>query len=419
VAALRGLLTPAPVLVLLALVSRTTYLVAVRPPFESAYWALADGLLSHRSLAIDGVTTTDFEPVYPLFLSVARVIARHHMFVVQLFQVAMASVGVVYVYRLATVLTGRPRLATIAGGLFALGPLLVRQAALPSDLALVSTLVVAFTYHFVAATTVRQMVTAGAWLGTAVLTRTMLAPLLVFAAAILFARRQWRLAFAMTLTTLVLVLPGLLATTGVHGSWRPTRSGLNLFIGNSRYTAALFPDHDPDLLQERANALVAAEVPNLAALSSQDAERVADRVLTRYALDYMAERPLRTFGEKLRNALYFFSPRLVPFHIAGPETRLAEREGKATVESAETRPLIEIVAYSVSYTPVLVAALFGVYLRRHHFRTDVMLYCVVATFTIVHALYFPATRYRAPVSFVLFFYAAVALDRWIERVHPD
>jgi hypothetical protein len=117
--------------------------------------------------------------------------------------------------------------------------------------------------------------------------------------------------------------------------------------------------------------------------------------------------------------LYFFSPRLVPFHIAGPETRLAEREGKATVESAETRPLIEIVAYSVSYTPVLVAALFGVYLRRHHFRTDVMLYCVVATFTIVHALYFPATRYRAPVSFVLFFYAAVALDRWIERVHPD
>jgi hypothetical protein len=33
-----------------------------------------------------------------------------------------------------------------------------------------------------------------------------------------------------------------------------------------------------------------------------------------------------------------------------------------------------------------------------------------------HAVYFPTTRYRVPIEFVLLFFASVALDRAIARV---
>jgi hypothetical protein len=183
------------------------------------------------------------------------------------------------------------------------------------------------------------------------------------------------------------------------------------------YSDALLPDHDLDLLQTQANALVAVEVPHLATLSHQHAQRAADEVLTRSALNYMAARPLRTLGAKARNALYFLSPRLVPFQVAGPETRVViDKRGEVIVTGAKARPLLEVVAYSLSYPPVLIAAMFGVYLRRQRLKSDAMLWCIVTTFLVVYSMYVPATRYRAPMSFVMFFYAAVALDRWFDTL---
>jgi len=202
---------------------------------------------------------------------------------------------------------------------------------------------------------------------------------------------------------------------GVNGSWRPTRSGLNLYIGNSVYTDALLPHDDLDILQAQAAAVVEAELPHLSTLSNQEAQRVADSVLTKHALRHMAASPLRTLGEKIRNALYFLSPQLVPLRIADPETRVViAANGEILVTGAKTRPLVELVAYPISYTPVLAAAISGLYLRRRHLRSDGMLWCVVATFLVVYSMYVPATRYRAPMSFVMFFYAAVAFDRWLD-----
>jgi hypothetical protein len=43
----------------------------------------------------------------------------------------------------------------------------------------------------------------------------------------------------------------------------------------------------------------------------------------------------------------------------------------------------------------------------------VILGCVLATFVVAHAVYFPATRYRVPIEFVLLFYAAVTFDHWL------
>jgi hypothetical protein len=398
----------------LAALVRLGYLFAFRPSFETDYWTLSTSLIHDGSLAIDGIRTTDYEPLYPVFLAVTRVLARDQVLIVQVIQLATASLGAVYLYRLACALTNRWQVAAIAASLYALDPLLIRQAAQPADSALVTPLLVAFAYYFVTSADAVGMALAGMVLGLVVLTRATGLPLVLFAAALLLAERRLRPALALTLAVVVLVLPFALRNRSVNGSLWPTRSGLNLYIGNSPFTSALLPDYDVDILEEAAAALIEGELSHLSSGSSEYS-RAADALFSRHAVDYMAERPLETLRQKALNVLYFFSPRLVPFYVAVPETRAVIRSGHIVVEHARRRPAIEVVSYSAFYAPVLVVALAGIALRwrKRELSRDVVLWSIVMTFTAVHALYFPATRYRAPVEFVLLFYAAVALHHWL------
>lgn len=405
----------------LCLVVRLAYLLVLTPPFESTYWDLSTGLLQDGSLAIDGKAITDFEPLYPLFLAVARWLSRDQAMLVQVFQALIASLGTVYVYRLARALAGRGSVAAIAASLYALDPLLVRQAVAPSDLALATTLLVAFAYYFVSSVTPIDSALAGVMLGLVILTRSMTVPLAALAALAFVAERRFsRSALMLAAGVLVLVLPFLVRNLSVNGSSWPTRSGLNLYIGNSPYSAAILPDHDPDMLQAQADDLIDRELADFSG-TQPEYDRAADALLTRHAVAYMAEDPLRTLRQKALNGLYFFSPRLVPFYLATAETRAAlDRSGRVVVENPGRRPRIEGIAYAVFYAPVLVAALFGIFLRRRCLRQDAILWCITATFVVVHALYFPATRYRAPMEFVLMFYAAVALQfMWDRRSVPS
>jgi hypothetical protein len=399
-------------IVLFTSLPRLIYLLVSTPPFSGTYWALSDGLLRDGSLAVDGQKTTEFEPLYPIFLAVSRVLVAHHVFLVQLLQIGVAAIGAVCLYRLTNALTGRSRVAAIATVLYALTPLLIREAVVHSESALFTTLLIAFAGAFVAATTTPRAALAGLWLGLAVLTRTTALPLLALGPAVLVAGGRYRAALAMPLVALLVVLPLPIRNHMVNGSLWPTRSGLNLFIGNSIYTSALLPDQDLDILQEQASSLVDARLPDVDALSPQSAEHAIDRFLTREALAYIAEHPFQALWQKALNVSYFFSPRLTPYCVATAETRIVTGPtGRIMVEHTQARPIFEVIAYAVSSSVVLVCALAGIYLRRRRLGDDAILGCVVLTFVTVNAVYNPATRYRAPMEFVLLFYAATALAR--------
>jgi hypothetical protein len=400
---------------LLALLPRLAYLFYARPEFDGVYWAIATALLRSGSFAINETTTTDYEPLYPLFIAVTRAVVGDRALLVQLIQVMLASVGAVGLYRLAETLTGQPRVAAVGSLLYAFDPLLVRQAALHSEAALTTTLLIAFASSFVRATTTRRAAYAGAWLAAVLLTRTMALPLVVAGAALLILERRRGAALALTASALLPLAPFVARNHAVNGSWLPTRSGLSLFVGHSPHAAALLPDDDVDLLIPLAEEIVARERPDLSPDAPEYA-RAADVILTRHAVRHIAEDPLRAAVQLLRNVGYFFSPRPVPYRIIGEGTRLVIRDGRPTVENARDRSPVEVVVYGTSYSLVLVAAGAGVYLRRHQLRRDALLWCIVATFIVVHAAYFPATRYRAPMTFVLLFYAAVAVDRGAGRV---
>jgi hypothetical protein len=127
----------------------------------------------------------------------------------------------------------------------------------------------------------------------------------------------------------------------------------------------------------------------------------------------MADRPWTTVRQKTLNVAYMLSPRIAPYVISGPETRVRIDGGSvAGVDNGVSRGVAEIAAHAVTASSLLVAAAAGVYLRRREvLRRDAILWAIFATLVIVNAVYVPATRYTAPVQFVLIFYSAVALAR--------
>src|SRR5207244_107073 len=78
----------------LAFVVRLGYLVWARPAFNGVYWAIATDLLHHGTFSIGGELTTDYEPLYPSFLVVCRLLVGSEPFFVQLLQVAFGSLCV-------------------------------------------------------------------------------------------------------------------------------------------------------------------------------------------------------------------------------------------------------------------------------------------------------------------------------------
>ena len=131
---------------------------------------------------------------------------------------------------------------------------------------------------------------------------------------------------------------------------------------------------------------------------------------------FMADRPWTTLRQKTLNVAYMLSPRIAPYVVSGPETRVRIHGGTvAGVENGVSRSVAEIASHAVTTLGLLVAAAAGVYLRRRELlRRDAILWAIFVTLVIVNAVYVPATRYTAPVQFVLMFYSAVAFARFRE-----
>jgi hypothetical protein len=258
---------------------------------------------------------------------------------------------------------------------------------------------IAVAYAVVRANTVIRACVAGFCLGLAILMRSTVLPLLLLAPTLLLIDGRRMAALACFLSAIAIVSPMAIRNYRLAGTPVYTRSGLNLFIGNSRYAATLLPTYAPDTLQDYALSMAARENPE-----------EADRALTRLALKEMRDRPLQTLWLKTRYVAYFFWPRLVPTHVFVDGTRLVfSSSGAPHVLNSPPRPQLEATAYTLTYCPVFIAAIVGIWRRRTEMRRDAILWLIMATFVIVHAVYFPATRYTTPTAFVLLFYAAVGV----------
>jgi 4-amino-4-deoxy-L-arabinose transferase-like glycosyltransferase len=379
---------------------RAAYVLAAHPGFQYEHWDMATNLLRYHSLGFDGVPTTRYEPLYPLFVAAARAIVGDRALIIQLIQVAIGSIAVIYLWRLVDALTGSRRIALIAALLFALYPLSIRHAADGTETSLLAAFLVIFCFAFVAARTTRDAVIAGAWLGLAVVTRTMTLPLVALASIVWLIDRRPGHAAALATTALLVYAPYAIRNEMLNGSVVPTRTGIDLFISNSASTPAIVPEHHANALEPLAESVVAREGLSADVLSPP-IERRRNDVLLHAALTEIRAHPAEMLQLRLRYLGYFFSPFLVP------------RQEKSAGGDVP-RPLIDRVVYTLTFTPVLACAVVGAYHRRHAIQTDAILWCVLLTFVAAHLVFFPATRYRVPADFVLLFFAAAAIGLFLE-----
>lgn len=394
---------------------RLLYLAAAHPAFAIYYWEAASGLRRDGTLSIDGVRTAALEPLYPVFLAAARWLVQDRPLLVQGIQALVASIGAVYLYKLAIALAGRRQVGIAAAVLFAVYPLLVRHALDGTESALATLFLIVFAYRFVTMERTLDAAAAGAWLALAILTRVVALPLILIAPVLAATRRGGRAATTMAGVAVLVLMPYAIRNYVLNGAIVSVRGGLNLFISNNEYSAGVMAGYGPDILVPYAGSRLAAEgLANLPV--TPEAERQEDEAYQRLALSEIMERPLDTLRLKIVNVFLFFSPVLVPLFAITDATHIhLGASGQSTVTNGVPRPHFDHIVYSASYSAVLALAAIGLYVRRRDLRADAILWCVLFTFAAVHAVYFPSTRYRAPVDFVFLFYAGVGVVTLMER----
>ena len=375
------------------------------------YWELSQNVLSSGVLGFDGRPSTAFEPLYPLFLAAARWLTGDTLTWVLVLQIAVASLGAVYFYRLCLLLADE-RTAWIAALLFSFYPYLVRQSVSIIEITLLATLLVATAFHFCRMADARGAVAAGAAFGITLLARMAALPVLVLGVAFLAFRGRRVQALGVALTAILVALPMGLRNHHVDGSFLPTRGGENLLAGNNRYADQVIPDYNTDLLIDYVRILQEQKAPQVA----NAGEPQMDAFYRDQAIEWMLQEPLRALRLKLLNVVYFFHPRIVPYHAIDEHTQLVFTNGDGIrVDGIPARNAAGEWLHGICYSVIFLTALAGVWLRRKETGRDAILYLMLLGFAAVGSVFFPATRLRAPVEFVLMFFSACALARWTRR----
>ena len=393
---------------LLSLIPRVAYFLflsdaKVAPlPGSNYYWDLSENLKS-----------TAFEPLYPVLLAISRWATWDYFPAVILIQIALASLGALYFHKLCLLLSAEKSVAWTGAALYSFYPYAVRQSSSVIEIPAFTTLLVLCAYFYCRAEKAGGFPAAGLAFGLVLLMRMAALPLFFLAALFLLLKRRFLRALLFIMPALILVTPYLIRNYALGGSVFPSRGGLNLFEGNCGHTDKVLPAYCIDLLNPYAHELLKRERPDL---SLQD-ERAVDRFYTEKAIEFARANPLRFLKLKLLNLVYFFHPRIVPFYPMRSGARLEfTEEGKARAEGLRPRPKLHEAIHSATYGFIFFTAIFGLYFRRRElFKQDAVLQFITLGFVLVYSLYFPSTRLRAPMDFVLMFYSAVALNRWIPR----
>jgi hypothetical protein len=403
--------------------------LAIWPAGDGSYYSeLAAGILRTGTLGFDGEPSTYMEPLYPAFLAAAHVLTGGWAPAMMLLQIAVASIGGILLDRLGSHLAGR-QVGFAAAVLYALYPYLVRQSVADLEITICTTLVIATTLALVRTTGIRGAILTGLCFGLLMLTRTSFVFAAVGAALWLASRPStrlgtgpstWlgtgRLAAVMAVTALAVVAPWLVRNARVDGSPLPSRVGENLYVSTSVYAAAL-PVHDVDLMAPLMLADVQAEVEGMRLPPAQEARALDDAMRAR-AVAFIREHPGRALWLKARNALFVFTPLLLPRDAKTPAAFAAIDGAGVIVVNARRRPLFKDAAHAVAQAALLVLATLGI-VRRRPAGPDAALLLMFGAQAAVCVVFFPTTRLLAPVMFVLMFYAAVRLQAPAQQHRPD
>ncbi len=381
---------------------------------HSYYWELSGNLLQFGQLTKNDLFTTDFEPLYPLFLAGVRYIVHDNAFFVSLIQIFISTAGCLCLYNLACLLSNNKRVGIIAALLYSFYPYLIAQAGAFTVVTPLATLLIVCAYYFYKIMDLKSSIYSGICFGLSILMRSATLPILFLAICALAIKKYFRQALLVSGTALLIAAPMFIRNHQINGSLMLTRNGENLFDGNLEYSDKIIPEYSVDILHYYIVDLIRKERPELIDRAVRD-ER--DRFLTQKAVEFMKAHPWRTIRLRFVNIFYFFHPFIIPLRPMTENARFIWNDANGTFEVLNAGPLRGWKQYlhAVPYTFIFVTAIMGMYLRRDEFRRDFILYSILFAFTAIYSIYFPVTHQRAPMDFILMFYSAYAVNLILER----
>jgi len=377
---------------------------------DTLYYALSTGLVRDHLLAIDGGVTARIEPFYPLALAAGRLFTGDHPDALIVLQILGASAGGVLLFLFTREQAGSVRAAWIAALLYAGSPYLIRQSVAFMEVTIATVLLIAAARVLQSATR-RLPPLGGSLLGAIVLTRFSFLPIAIGAVLLILWRGGvWR-ALAATAAAAVLIAPWLLYNSATAGTLVPPRIGENLFVSTSEFARPIVPTRNVDLLLPLTDELVRGEMIRR---GHADYDLTAqDRLLCEWAIAFVRRHPAEAIAMKAKNLAYVFQPRLLPFYEMSGRATLVD--GRLEIPDQPRRPWVFEVVSAAFQALLLVGGVVGLAARRARWRDDAFLILVAAMIVGVQTVFFPTSRLLAPMTFVLIFYTAVALDRLVNR----
>jgi 4-amino-4-deoxy-L-arabinose transferase-like glycosyltransferase len=361
------------------------------------FFALAKNIAAGNGFAFDGGAATAFRvPLYPMFL--AAVTLGHQAFLPVLVSQSLIGAGTVWcAAMIAREIFGNVA-AIIAAILTAIYPYYVVHDTALQETSLYTFLMALAVLLLLRARRSGSVVTAasaGLALGAAVLTRANLAPFallaplwLAFAGGAFAAPWRRRLVVAVLCAGVggLTVAPWLIRSYWLTGSATlSTQTGFFLWVGNNAYTFSHYPKESID--RSQATALAALTVQEKSEWEARRSnEATVDHWFRKKGLDYIREHPWGTLGNSFRKIGDAFGWLPSPRRSFWPS-----------------------LAHSLSYGPIMMLGLWGMWASRRHWREHSIFYAQFISFAAVTAVFFGHTSYRAYLDVYWIVFAAGVL----------
>lgn len=332
------------------------------------FFAMAQNIAQGKGIGIEGTPTAFRVPLYPIFL--AALTGGQKVFWPIVIAQSLIGAGTAFCAALLARQMFRgpwaAHTATLAAAITAVYPYYVihdtalEETSLFTLLSLVAVILLRQT-----ALTSRIALGGGTGilLGLDVLTRATIAPFALVAPLWLLWQRRARPAVACALFLVLTVSPWLWRNCQFTGfPTLSTETGTELWNGNNGFLFRHYPEKSSDL--SKADALNALSFSDRQELDQiENNEELTNRWFLHRAFEYMKAHPSQTVIDGFRK-------------IAA---------GFGWLPSPRRGPIADLV-YALSYGPVMLLGLWGMWRRRDCWREDSLIYLLFATFIAVTAV---------------------------------
>lgn len=337
---------------------------------------LAENIARGHGIAENGVATGFRVPLYPILLA-GLTLGHRAFWPVVITQSIFGAATIVLTALLAFRLFPGPaaaRAAILAAAVTAIYPYYVfhdtalQETSLYTLLTLIAVLVLQDVKRN-GSTIAGGM--AGVVLGLDVLTRATIAPFAALVPFWLFWHRRIRPGLVCAILLAATILPWILRNYIVLGDpTLSTETGVQFWTGNNGLLFRYYPSQSSDISKDYAmSTLTPQDQQELKRIAGS--EKLTSEWFFHKGLQYVEAHPLQTILDGLRKNVAAFN------WLPSPRRRLA----------------IDL-AYGLSYGPVMLLGLWGMFRHRAHWREDSLIYLLFASFMLVTGVFWAHTSHR-------------------------